>query len=277
MGWNKLFFYCIIINTVNRRLAIVAFLFALLGGCKAVEEVTEYQVRAAQSSLRVSFALLRETEAAEPAVPSPLSAIKSGALLSREETDLRFPPALPGVPEPGAEGVIHDAALLERLIELLRQDVRELLNASPDRAETLDEYTEALSSHLQRGEVRLRALRDREESLRDDEDRLKRVIDELRENLDGAIRGGEGGNVAALMEDLTERHEAFAEVQTELIVVQRSLEALDRVLPTLKERLHAIQANREALIKGVRVIDLPGVEDLGLIVVEDGRARIRRR
>lgn len=262
---------------MNRRLAIAVFLFALLGGCREAEEVTEYQVRTAQSSLRVSFALLEETEAAEPHIPSPLSAIKTGALLSREGTDLRFPPALIGLPEPGAEEVIHDAALLERFIELLRQDVRELLNASPDRTETLDEYIEALSSHLQRGEVRLRALRDREENLRDDENRLERVRDELRENLDGAIRGGEGRNVAALMEDITERHEAFAEVQTELIVVQRFLEALDRVLPTLQERLRAIQANREALIKGVRVIDIPGVEDLGIIVVEDGRARIRRR
>lgn len=260
-----------------RRVAIVSLLMVLLAGCQREEEVTEYQVRGAQSGFRVSFELLQHVEAAAvPAVPA-LSAVRAGALMSRRAEEPTFPPPLSELPASPAEEAVHDAELLQRIIELLRQDVREMLNVSSDRTETLKDYLAALSSHFQRGEVRRRALRDHEDNLRDDENRLQRGISDLRNDLDEAIRGGEGKNVSALMTEITERYAAFAVVQTSLVVVQRSLEALDRVVPTLEDRLRAVQANQEALIKGVRIIDIPGVEDLGIIVVEDGRPRIRGR
>lgn len=262
---------------MNRRIAIASFLFALLGGCREIEEVTEYQVRSAQSGMRVSFELTERAEAAVPPAPLPQVALTAGALLSGGAGAPAFPSSLREVPGSPAEEAIHDAELLQRIIELLRQDVRETLNASSDRADTLSEYLGTITSHLQRGEVRLRALRDREEDLRGDENRLRRGVEGLREDLDEAIRGGEGKSVPTLMGDVMERYAALAAVQTELVVVQRSLEALERVVPILQDRLRAVQANREALIKGVRVVDIPGVEDLGIIVIEGGRARIRGR
>jgi two-component sensor histidine kinase len=262
---------------MRRKTVLPILLLLSLASCRRAEEVTEYQVRGAQSGMRVSSELVRRAEAAAVEEVSSLSSLRVGAILSKGETTLAFPPPLGEAPAIAAEGIIHDATLVQRFIELLRVNVREMLNASGDRTETLREYLASLTSHRGRGEARLRALREREDDLQDDEHRLRRSVETLREDLDEAIRGGEGTSASALMEDLLERQTALAKVQTELVVVQNSRGAFDRILPTLSDRLRAIQANQEALIKGVRVVDIPGVEDLGIIVVEEGKARIRGR
>lgn len=251
--------------------------FFLLSACGNGQEVTEYQVRSAGSGLRVGLSLLQDRSEEKLTIPLSHLLLRIGALLSKTESVAALPSSLRERKTEGETEFVQDAELLQRLIELMRIDLREQLNASSDRTETLDEYMHTLTDDLQHGETRLRALRDRETNLRDDQDRLKRGVADLRDELDTAIRGGEGKSVAALSADLTERQQALAEAETSLVVVQRSLDALNRVLPSLQERIHAVQANREALLKGVRVTDIPGVDALGIIVLEDGKPRIRNR
>lgn len=233
-------------------------------------------VRSAQSGLRVVALLLAKAEAEEAPLPSAVASLRAGALLAGASRQVVPPPRGAGMlPLEGT--FIEDAELLQSMIELLRIDVQEILSEERDRAETLEDYLVSLQSHRQQGEIRLRSLLNREEELQDSADRLERRVDDLRDALDAAVRGGEAVSIAALMSDLSERQQAFVEVQTELVVIERLRASFEEILDPLEERERAVSANRDALLKGVRVVDIPGVDDLGIIVEEGGRLRVRRR
>ena len=262
-------------NDTMRRVSATLYLtLALLTACRGAKEPSEQMVRSSQSGLRVS-ARIAGSEGKTSSVPASIAGVQVGTILGGGTAPATFPPATnPEIPQ-AAVGPIQDTNLLQKLIELLSTEVRSMLNRARDRAQALQDYTRSLASYTRTGQVRLRVLQDREEELRDDQRRLQRTVQDLRGDLDDAIRAGDGRGAATLINELVSRQTALAQAETDLVVTSRLVEALSDVLTPLDQRQQAIEANRDALIKGVQVVDIPGVETLGVIEVRDGIRRIR--
>ena len=256
--------------------SLFLFLASLLffTSCGGEEAPDLSSVRAGQSSLRVSSVLAGTGEDVET-FPAALAGIRAGTLLSFIE-GAEIPPPLTD-DAVGAQEANEDIALLERFVDLLKVDVRTLLNRSANRQATFDEYVTSLTSHTTRAEIRSRSLTQREDELKDDERRLKGNVRDLQNDLEAAIEAGEGRSATALMNDVLSQQTRLAKVSTELTVVESLGKAFEDVLEPLQERLSAVRANEDALVRGVQVVDLPGVEDLGVIKVEEGIRRLRDR
>ena len=232
-------------------------------------------IQSARSGVRVSMEFI-EIAQAEESQPAVIAGTKAGLALSDiESTNGTLPkPIDTGIPD---NKVKEDTELLETLIKLLATDVQNLLNRSPNREVALENYIKTIESHVQKGHIRLLSLRNREEDLRDDTKRLERSSKDIRDELDSAINEGRASSVSALTNQLVARQTELAEARADLSVTSRILEALEEIIEPLGERIDAIKLNREPLIKGVHVIDIPGVDDLKIIETEDGVPRIRRK
>lgn len=259
------------------RLREIPLLFCtlLLASCGSGSDDSALNARGAQSGLRVSRNLLDKALSEQKALPVPLASLQATMTLSEVEP----PKELPQPTEEGRTGdaIAHDTAFLQELIGLLGTDVQALLNSSPDRAEALRQYLISLESHQTTGETRLRLLKEKENTLKDDERRLQRSVGDLRDTLDEAVRGGEGTRASSITHDLLDRETVLAHTQTDFAVASRLATSFADVLAPLRERLEAVRANRDALLKGVRVVSIPGVETLGIIEVKGGIVRLRGR
>ncbi len=252
----------------------LAVLF-LLASCQRGEEIDLSRSRAAQSGLRVSSILSGEGEPGRTPIAASLAGIQAGVFLSQIAGSEIPPPLEEDIV--GRPDALADIELLERFIALLRIDVREMLNREANREAAYDRYVTSLQSHASKAESRLRSLQNREEELQDDEQRLKRNVRELENDLETAIQAGEGRSTSALMTDVLNQQTRLAQVSTELAVVALLVNSYEDVIDPLNERLSAVTANEDALIKGVQVVDIPGVEGLGIIQVEDGIRNLRQR
>jgi chromosome segregation ATPase len=173
--------------------------------------------------------------------------------------------------------VAGELAFLERSVTLLRINIQDLLNQSIDREKALQEYLSSLTSYAARAEVKFRSLERGEDELQDDERRLERNIRDLQNEMEDAIQAGEGKSTTALMEDILSQQRRLAEVSSELAVTELLVKAFEDIVEPLQERLAAVSANEDALLKGVQVVDMPGVEDLGVIKTEERIRSIRKR
>jgi chromosome segregation ATPase len=209
-------------------------------------------------------------------LPAALAGAKAAILLGVRKSDEAIPPPLDG--DEVREGdVAGELAFLERSVTLLRINIQDLLNQSIDREKALQEYLSSLTSYAARAEVKFRSLERGEDELQDDERRLERNIRDLQNEMEDAIQAGEGKSTTALMEDILSQQRRLAEVSSELAVTELLVKAFEDIVEPLQERLAAVSANEDALLKGVQVVDMPGVEDLGVIKTEERIRSIRKR
>lgn len=231
--------------------------------------------RTSQSGMRTSAELV-ETEAEESPTPAAIAGLLAGMHVSgaTKSESLIPDPLDPAIGETGTEA---HTELLNTLVKLLGTDVQILLNSASDREDALDLYIESIESHAQHGHIRMRSMLDDVEEHEDDKRRFERRVKDIRNEIDDAIGEGDTARVSILTDELIQKQQALAEADSNLIVKEHLSEAYEDVLTPLDERLKAINANRQALIQGVKVIDMPGVEDLEIIEYEDGKVRVRGR
>ena len=256
-----------------RLFALLLLLTACFGGAET--EDTEH-LRTAQSGMRTGAELVPLDEDETPPIPAAIAGMLAGGTVSGNDADGM------GIPDPldlvgVGTGTAADTELLNTLVSLLSTDVQALLNRASNREDALDTYRASLESHAQRGHIRLRAMQDSLEENEDKKTRHERRIRDLRGEIDDAISEGNTSHVSTLTDELIRKQQALAEADSAIIVEEHLIEAYEDVLSPMGERAKAINANREALIQGVKVTDMPGVDDLEIIEYEDGKIRVGRR
>ena len=244
-----------------KRFRIIIIASVALTACSAsLDEGELDRLRAARSGLRVVMEVLTGPTAQAQGSSAVFAGIKSSTLFSDTARDEDFPSL------PGRDVEINtDTGLIDAILSLLGTDLQQILNSSTNRAATLTSYIESLESHLQEAQIRQRALEDKEDDLSDDQRRLRGTVRSLQKELDNAISEGKGRSATVLTEELIEKQTALGRTQTDLIVTEGLLNAFEDINEPLEDRLNAVSLNREALIKGVRIFDTPGIEDLGII------------
>lgn len=247
------------------------FLVACTGG-----DVDIVETRSAQSGMRVTAEAVQRSETHKPPLSAAIAGMLAGSIMSQRVAEDVLP--IPLDEDSGDTiGTRADTELLGILVKLLDTDVQNLLNAAQNREDALQAYIDSLSSHAQRGHIRLRAMQDDAERSTDEKKRAESRIRELRSEIGDAIGGGETNRVSALTDELILKQKALGEAEADIIVKEFLASAYEDVLTPIGERLDAMNANRDALVKGVRVIEMPGVEELKILEYKGGKIRVGTR
>ncbi|MDD5054650.1 MAG: hypothetical protein PHZ00_00085 [Candidatus Peribacteraceae bacterium] len=158
-----------------------------------------------------------------------------------------------------------DYDLLQAFADALQVDVADLLNRSPDRQRSLDLYADALSNVATKANDRYKqvlAAADELKNLNREHERAKNTAErDLRKALDDKAFSEAGEKQKILLE----AEQALAESDLKLRELTELLRTLDKLLTLFGEKILAIQQNREILISGMKVVDVPGIEDLKII------------
>ncbi len=167
-----------------------------------------------------------------------------------------------------------DFQLLQAFADALQVDVQDLLNRSSNRQEALDVYANALTNVAARANTRYKELGASLETLEEDVRTRNRERSDAQRQLRDAIEEKNFTLASELQADVIQKEKLFSEASLKEDQVESVLDTLNTLLTLFGERILAMQRNREALISGTQVTDMPGIDDLNII---ERRTDNRRR
>lgn len=156
-------------------------------------------------------------------------------------------------------------ALLEELGSMLQIVVPDMLNRSANRAEAFETYVRNLASVQARSQLHVTDAEQRLDEARDLLRNARRKNAGLERELREALRDQDYTTASIKQQQIITSEGEVAELNAKEDELRSIIKLFEELLDVADERLTAMRANREALIAGLSVIDVPGVEDLGLI------------
>lgn len=148
---------------------------------------------------------------------------------------------------------------------LLQVDVPDMLNRSEDRDAALDTYTDSLQNYTELLEQKQLEIRTSEEELEEKRSIDKKAVQSLESEIRRSFKNEEFQDAASKQEALAELEGILAKTEIQL---KQTADMYDRFTELLKignRRLEAIEANRRIILSGLKVIEVPGIEDFELI------------
>lgn len=163
-------------------------------------------------------------------------------------------------------------ALLQEFGNILQVNIPDILNRSTDRPATLNAYVESLQNITERCKRMRQELQRREDDLRVQERDVSTQVSTLQRRIDQAFRGQDFSTAGALRQDLSTAKIKQSQVSGEGKEARDLGRTYDDIIKLADKRLRAIEQNREVLIAGLKVVDIPGVESLGILQNQKGRS-----
>jgi hypothetical protein len=163
--------------------------------------------------------------------------------------------------------------LLQELGNILQVNVSDILNRSPDRRLTLDQYLQSLHNVFVLSERKKSALDSAAESLRTEEREKRKSADEIDRAIKKALNEEDYTGAGARQRELMEAQGEVAEVETNREQTEDIGDRFKKLLEIAQQRIIAIEANRMILIAGLQVVQLPGIEDLDILLEKGNRRR----
>lgn len=158
-----------------------------------------------------------------------------------------------------------DFDLMQAFADALQVDVADLLNRSPDRQQALDTYSTALTNVASKANDRYKqviaATDEVKTQNRDDQSAKNSAERELKK----ALNDKAFNEASTKQKKLLETQQALAESDLKLRELTELSRTLDKLLTLYGQKILAIQQNREILISGLKVVDVPGIEELKII------------
>lgn len=158
-----------------------------------------------------------------------------------------------------------DYDLLQAFGDALQVDVADLLNRSTERQLALETYTEALTNVATRANDRFKELNSQLTELKKLAASQNKERGAADRELKNAIKNKDFDAAGEKQKAVTDLQAAFAETDLKLKQVESLVDTLDDLLTLYGKKILAIQQNREALIAGVKVIDVPGADELQVL------------
>lgn len=157
------------------------------------------------------------------------------------------------------------AAVLSQLGTTLQVDVPDMLDRSADRGDALDEYLAFLEGAMEEARVARDAVAAEGDVFDDDVSAKRKEAGTLRREVNTAVRNKDFSLAGAKQELLGIAEAKVAELDAKRRQLSGMEDLFDELLEVAEERLAAVTSNRDALIAGITVIELPGVTDLGIL------------
>jgi len=158
-----------------------------------------------------------------------------------------------------------DFDLIQAFADALQVDVLDMLNRSTNRQETLDTYIESLTNIAERANTRLAELTEADDVQTENLRQLNRERADLERELRNATNDKDYLLANEKQKLLNEKERQISEADVKLGQIKNVANTLEELLQLYNDKLLAIQENREPLIAGTKVVDLPGTLDLKIL------------
>ncbi|MAE68686.1 hypothetical protein CL635_02665 [bacterium] len=245
----------------------------LLTACGGKEEMQELHVSGAKTSVSIMHILAKRS--VQKNRPSGILGIFSGIYTSQGV----FLPVQSGILGMQSIGEILEGqkdstsdenfALLREVGDILQVNVIDALNRSNDRIKAIDAYTQSLRNIgvlIERKIEELTALNETQDVQVKEKRKVARDIDRT---LKKALNNKDYAEASEYEEQLANANAAYAEISTKQDQTDDMIKRFETLLDVTAERLQAVENNREILIAGLRVIDVPGIADFNIL--EEGK------
>ena len=167
--------------------------------------------------------------------------------------------------EPGEEQLEDTFALLQEFGAVLQVDVPDLLNRSDNRTETFNRYLEGLSNITERSTRRADELRENLDTLEEEERVQRRAASDLDRAIRNAIADQDYVTAGEMQPELAKAQGVLAETESKVAQQEVVVESFDDLLEVAERQKTVLEENREVILAGLRVVDLPGAESLGIL------------
>ncbi len=158
-----------------------------------------------------------------------------------------------------------DYALLQAFADALNVELVSMLNQSVNREEALNKYVDALHNVAERAQTRYDGIVEQIKSLREVQRDQQREVSAAKTALNKAIKDEDFSQAGSIQETLDEKQTILSETQSQVTQMQSIERTFKKLLDIYEKRAIAIESNREALIAGITVINVPGAEELKII------------
>lgn len=155
--------------------------------------------------------------------------------------------------------------MLQELGSVLQVDVAEMLNQSTNRAEALNVYIQSLQNIGDQSTAKVEELESLADSHRTRQREQQKVVTDIDREINKALRDKDYATAGSLQPSLIDEQKKLAEIEGELDRTRQILNVFKDLLKIAEQRLNAIEQNKEILIAGLKVIELPGVKELKIL------------
>lgn len=205
--------------------------------------------------------------------------LRKGPLYGRSARESIFSFSLLDVIDQNTESPF---ALLEQLEQVLRTDIQALLNKEVNRANALNDYIARLELIAAKAAIRMKILESQESEIRSLAREQQILVREKDRALRKALQEEDFRTAEEIQRDLLQDELILSQKKTEEQQLSRTVGLYEGLLKVSEDRHEAIERNREVLIAGLKVIKVPGIDDLGILQTEGfssffkNRSRIAR-
>lgn len=161
--------------------------------------------------------------------------------------------------------------IIQELGSALEVNMQDLLNRSPEREKTLNSYTSAVRQLLVSARSQKEALTTQRDDLNDVRREKRKISGDIQHTLNQSLREKNYALAGTKQQELTEAEKELAEIDVRLKNFQSLIDILEDLQEVGERRLIAIDRNRQALIAGVEVVEVPGIEEIGVFNSERRR------
>lgn len=156
----------------------------------------------------------------------------------------------------------------EEVYNSMQVDVIAMLDQSSDRQLSLDKYLEELNELYEMSRLNYKTLSREAEELVDEFHELEDEKNSIEERFFEDINELDGDGSVDSLDDFIEISRDLVEIRAKYRARAKVLAFYERGIEALELRIKDLEYNSEALVKGVRVVDIAG-SDIDLIVEED--------
>lgn len=155
--------------------------------------------------------------------------------------------------------------LLEQLGSVLSVDVIDMLNRSSNRIEALDRYLESLGNILINADRRSQELAASLVTLTAAQKKEKTNVNTLQTAINKAIQASDYADAGSKNGELMKAQTALSETELKIKQTTDIQAKLKKLIDLGKQRKATIEKNREIILSGLTVTDIPGLTNLGLV------------
>ena len=155
---------------------------------------------------------------------------------------------------------------LERLQNLYSIDVYGLLSQTTERESALTNYIQQLRDAYEDGTRTLAAIRLNIDDLTISFSSISGQKDTFEVDFFDALDNLEAERSDALLKSFVDVSQKQVALRARVAALERLVNFYETALQKLDERRNAVESNVQALVQGVRVVEVPGAEELDLII-----------
>ncbi len=155
--------------------------------------------------------------------------------------------------------------LLQEFGTVLQVDIADLLNRSDNRLDTLNQYVEGLANITARSQRKADEVKAQVDTLKTEEQTKQKTVSQINSTLQKALQTKDYATAGEQQQLLGQAETDLAQTDTQLKQQNQILTAFLELLKVAAERSIAIDQNRAILIAGLKVVNVPGAQGLGVL------------